>query len=80
MLSKTEDKMEAVFSEQDFHRAAMRADVDGLLAIPKYEPPRWPIYTVVLTIALSLAGLIGLRHAELQWVHVTCDSRVEVCK
>lgn len=70
---------QVTLTEADYHLAAMRADHSGLLAIPqqKREPPRWPLYAMLVTIALALGGLVALRHAPLRFVHAQCNPRFE---
>lgn len=67
------------YTTAQLERALRRADKrHGLLAIP--QPPRitGPMAITLLTVALCLAGMVALRHANLsRFVHATCNPTVE---
>jgi len=64
-------------SDAEIERCLQRADKQsGLLAVP--QPPRWPLFAVLICLALALAGLVGLRHADLKFVRFQLDRNEEM--
>jgi len=67
-------------TQREIERAAQRADVHGLLAIPQPRSPRGPLYATLAVVVLALAGMLSLRFAPVRFVGSSCNPSVQVCR